>query len=58
MEDFAMIKKEYLEPMTKVVEIQYQNYILTGSLQGVNTSSLGDDDLDYDNSGGDQGYAW
>ncbi len=53
-----MIKKEYLKPTMHVVKIQ-QAKMLCGSLTGVKSSGLDDeDDLEYDDTSGNQGYAW
>ncbi len=51
------MKKEYINPDMQVVVLQQQSALLAGSLQGSNTTGL-DDDLNYDNTGGDQGNAW
>lgn len=51
-----MIKKAYEQPTMKVMKIQ-QTQLICASLTGVTTNGL-DDDLGYDNNGGDQGYAW
>ena len=54
-----MIKKDYMKPTMNVVELRHQSHILAGSLTSVKSSGLDTaDDLEYDNSGGDQGYAW
>ena len=53
-----MIKKEYLKPTTKVVQL-HQSHILAGSLTSIKTSGLNtEDDLTYDDNGGDQDDAW
>lgn len=52
-----MIKREYIKPMMTVVKLQHRSQFLAGSLRGVNTTGL-DDDLYYDEGGGDQGSAW
>ena len=51
------MKKEYINPDMQVVVLQQQSALLAGSLQESNTTGL-DDDLNYDNTGGDQGNAW
>ena len=51
-----MIKKAYEQPTMKVMKIQ-QTQLICASVNDVTTNGL-DDDLDYDNNGGDQGYAW
>ena len=54
-----MIKKNYMKPTMKVVEIKYQSHILAGSGKSVKTSGLDDeDDLLLDDSGSDPGNAW
>ena len=54
-----MIKKDYMKPTMKVVQLQHQSHILAGSLTSVKSSGLDtENDLEYDNSGGNQGYAW
>ena len=51
-----MIKKEYMKP-TIIVETMIETQIICGSLTDVTTTGL-DDDLGYDDNGGDQGNAW
>ena len=51
-----MKKKSYEQPTMKMVQIQ-QTQMLCGSVTDVTTNGL-DDDLGYDNNGGDQGGAW
>ena len=51
-----MIKKTYEQPAMKVVQIQ-QTQLICASVNDVTTNGL-DDDLGYDNNGGDQGSAW
>ena len=51
-----MKKKSYEQPTMKMVQIQ-QTQMLCGSVTDVTTNGL-DDDLGYDNNGGDQGSAW
>ena len=57
-----MIKKEYMMPTMQVIQFMHQSHILAGSLQSVKTTGLDDEeeeeDLEYDNNGGNQGYAW
>jgi hypothetical protein len=53
-----MIKKDYIKPAMKVVQLQHHAHILAGSLRGVSTSGLGDDGIGYDENGGNQGNAW
>lgn len=53
-----MIKKTYEQPAMKVVQIQ-QTQLICASVTGVQSSGLdSEDDFEYDNEGGDQGYAW
>lgn len=43
-----MTKKEYMKPVTKVIELQHKSQILAGSVKSVMTTGLGDglsDDL-------------
>lgn len=53
-----MIKKDYKKPTMKTVTLQHQSHLLAGSITGVKTTGLDDDDFDYDAGGGDQGSAW
>ena len=54
-----MIKKEYMKPTMWVVKVQHQSHILAGSLRSVKSSGLdNEDDLEYDDTSGNQGYAW
>lgn len=57
-----MIKKEYMMPTMQVIQFMHQSHILAGSLQSVKTTGLDEEDeeesLEYDNNGGNQGYAW
>jgi len=57
-----MIKKEYMKPTMRVVKVQHQSHILSGSLRSVKSSGLdSENDLQYDDfegNGGDQGLAW
>jgi hypothetical protein len=43
MESKAM-KREYLKPTMKVVELQHQHQLLAGSITDVKTTGLGDGD--------------
>lgn len=47
-----MIKKEYMKPVMKVIELQHKSQILAGSVKSVKTSGL-DDDLNKDDNPGD-----
>jgi hypothetical protein len=54
-----MTKKDYKKPTTKVVELQHRTHILAGSLTSVKLSGLDtENDLLYDDNGGNQGNAW
>lgn len=44
-----MIKKDYQKPTMKIVLLQHQSHLLTGSVQSL--SSNLDDELYYDGSG-------
>jgi hypothetical protein len=55
-----MIKKEYMKPVMKVIELQHKSQILAGSVTSVTTSGL-DDDLilpSEDQSGNPWENAW
>ena len=53
-----MIKKEYVKPTMQVVKVQ-QTQLICASLTGVKSSGLdSENDFEYDDNGGDQGYAW
>jgi hypothetical protein len=59
MEDTTMIKKEYIKPILEVEKTEIISQLMVGSLRSVKSSGLdNEDDLQYDGSGGDQGYAW
>jgi len=54
-----MIKKRYQKPTIEVTEADVEQQILAGSLTSVNSIGLDDEnDLLYDDEGGDQGIAW
>lgn len=38
-----MIKKEYMKPVMKVIELQHKSQILAGSVTSVKTTGLDDD---------------
>ena len=38
------MKREYMKPTMKVVELQHQHQLLAGSITGVQTTGLGDGD--------------
>ena len=49
-----MIKKEYMKPVMKVIELQHKSQILAGSVTNLTTSGLDDeDDLNKDDNPGD-----
>ena len=52
-----MIKKPYLRPTANVVEVRIVQ-LVCASLRKVDSTGLDDDELDYDEDGGDQGSAW
>ena len=52
MEDLAMRKKNYVQPTIEVVKIQLAGML---AVSGTNTQGLGDDNLIYDENGGDPG---
>ncbi len=39
-----MIKKEYMKPAMKVIELQHKSQILAGSVTSLTTSGLDDED--------------
>jgi len=52
-----MIKKEYMKPATKVVQLQHSQHILAGSYAGIQSkNSFDDDNPDYD--GNSSGSIW
>jgi len=55
-----MIKKEYMKPVMKVIELQHKSQILAGSVTSVSSTGL-DDDLvlpTEDKSGNPWENAW
>ena len=48
-----MIKKEYMKPVMKVIELLHKSQILAGSVAGVTTTGLGDDNIDKGETPGD-----
>lgn len=50
-----MIKKEYMKPAMRVVKLHTPQMI---AVSQISTNGLGDDNLDYDKNGGNQGSAW
>ena len=53
-----MKKKAYEQPTMKVMKIQ-QTQLICASVNDVTTNGLdSEDDFEYDDNGGDQGYAW
>ena len=60
MEEMNMKKKEYMQPEMQVIEIDFEQQILAGSVTGVTTTGL-DDDLilpSEDQSGNPWEIAW
>ena len=50
-----IMKKVYLKPAINVDDIQQLEMLCASDIK---TNGLDDDDLNYDESGGDQGSAW
>ena len=48
-----MKKKEYMQPEMQVIEIDFEQQILAGSVTGVTTTGLDDDELTLPNTDGD-----
>ena len=47
------MKREYMKPTMKVVELQHQHQLLAGSITGVQTTGLGEeDDIDISDTPG------
>jgi hypothetical protein len=60
MEEMNMKKKEYMQPEMQVIEIDFEQQILAGSVTSVTTTGL-DDDLilpSEDQSGNPWEIAW
>jgi len=55
-----MMKKEYIKPTMTVTKLQYRSQFLAGSFRGITSAKTTglDDDLQYDENGGDPGNAW
>jgi len=57
-----MIKKEYMKPVMKVIELQHKSQILVGSVTSVTTTGLDEDlilpDGEEPKSGDVWGEAW
>ena len=54
-----MIKKEYMKPVMKVIELQHKSQILVGSVMNVTTTGLDDDDLIFpDDEEPESGSFW
>ena len=58
-----MIKKEYMKPVMKVIELQHKSQILVGSVTSVTTTGLDEDENltlpeDEDKSGNSWENAW
>ena len=46
-----MIKKDYMKPATKVVQLQHSQHILAGSYTDIQSTNISDsDNPDYDGS--------
>ena len=52
-----MIKKEYMKPATKVVQLQHSQHILAGSYTGIKSKNSTDDD-NPDDDGSSSGSIW
>ena len=48
-----MTKKEYMKPVMEVIEADIEQQILAGSVAGVTTTGLGDDNIDKGETPGD-----
>ena len=53
-----MTKKEYLKPAIDVIEIDFKQQMLTGSLTDLVTNGLGDDVEDKILFGDEEGNPW
>ena len=51
-----MIKKDYVKPTMKVVQLQHRQHILAGSYTSIQTTSTDDDNPGYD--GNSSGSIW
>ena len=51
-----MTKKDYIQPVMKVVRIKTQAHLLI--MSDTSTQGLGGDNLEFDKKGGNQGNAW
>ena len=48
-----MTKKAYMKPVMEVIEADIEQQILAGSVAGVTTTGLGDDNIDKGETPGD-----
>ena len=48
-----MTKKEYMKPVMEVIEADIEQQILAGSVAGVTTTGLGDENIDKGETPGD-----
>ena len=53
-----MIKKEYMKPVMKVIELQHKSQILAGSVTSLTTDGLDDDLILPDNEEPKSGDVW
>lgn len=53
-----MIKKEYMKPVMKVIELQHKSQILAGSVKSVKTTGLDDDLILPDDEEPKSGSVW
>ena len=53
-----MIKKEYMKPVMKVMELQHKSQILVGSVTSVTTTGLDDDLILPDDAEPNGGSVW
>ena len=53
-----MIKKEYMKPVMKVIELQHKSQILAGSVTSVKTTGLDDDLILPDDEEPESGNPW
>jgi hypothetical protein len=53
-----MIKKEYMKPVMKVIELQHKSQILAGSVTNLTTTGLDDDLILPDDEEPKSGSVW
>ena len=53
-----MIKKEYMKPVMKVIELQHKSQILAGSVTSVSSTGLDDDLILPDDEEPKSGNVW